>query len=103
MSRIAILGGGSWGTALAILLSRAREPHQISIWVHDAALSGAVREKRENTNYLPGQTIPTDVSVFSDLREALRGAEIIVGAMPAAYAREIYSAAVPHLRDGIAI
>ncbi len=100
MSRIAILGGGSWGTALAILLSRAREPHQISIWVHDAALSGAMREKRENASYLPGQTIPTDVSVFSDLREALRGAEIIVGAMPAAHAREIYSAAVPHLSDG---
>ena len=42
MSRIAILGGGSWGTALAILLSRARESHQIAIWVHDPALAGAM-------------------------------------------------------------
>ena len=101
MSRIAILGGGSWGTALAILLSRARAPHSISIWVHDQTLAGVMREKRENANYLPGQAIPTDVSVFSDLREALRGAETVVGAMPSAYAREIYSAAVPHLSDGV--
>src|SRR2546423_1441236 len=103
MSRIAILGGGGWGTALGILLSRARESHQISIWVHDPALAGAMREKRENGKYLPGQVIPADVSVFSDLREALRGAEIIVGAMPAAHAREIYFAAIPYLRDGVAI
>src|SRR5258707_7979706 len=103
MSRFAILGGGSWGTALAILLSRARESHQISIWVHDAALAGAMRGKRENEKYLPGQVIPADVSVFSDLHEALRGAEIIVGAMPAAHAREIYLAAVPYLTNGVII
>src|SRR5256885_3377473 len=103
MSRIAILGGGGWGTALGILLSRARESHQISIWVHDPALAGAMRVKRENGKYLPGQMIPADVSVFSDLREALRGAEIIVGAMPAAHAREIYIAAIPYLRDGVTI
>ena len=54
MSRIAILGGGGWGTALAILLSRARESHQVSIWVHDPALAGAMREIRENGKYLPG-------------------------------------------------
>jgi len=103
MSRIAILGGGGWGTALAILLSRARESHQISIWVHDPELAGAMREKRDNGKYLPGQPIPADVSIFSDLREAARGAEIIVGAMPAAHAREIYVAAIPHLRDSVAI
>ncbi len=103
MSRIAIFGGGGWGTALAILLSRARESHQISIWVRDPALAGAMREKRENGKYLPGQMIPVDVSVFSDLREALRGAEIIVGAMPAAHAREIYLAAVPYLTNGVII
>src|SRR5256885_2497489 len=62
-----------------------------------------MREKRENGKYLPGQVIPADVSVFSDLREALRGAEIIVGAMPAAHAREIYAAAIPYLMDGVAI
>jgi glycerol-3-phosphate dehydrogenase (NAD(P)+) len=103
MSRIAILGGGSWGTALAILLSRARESHQIAIWVHDPALAGAMRDKRENANYLPGQTIPREVSVHSDMREALDGAKVVIGAMPAAHAREIYHAALPCLQNGITI
>ena len=46
MKRIAILGGGSWGTALAIVLSRTNKPHEIALWVRDAALAeriGAVR------------------------------------------------------------
>jgi len=103
MSRVAILGGGSWGTALAILLSRARESHRIAMWVHDAALAAVMREKRENPNYLPEQTIPPQVSVHSELREALAGAEIVIGAMPAAHAREIYVAALPHLQPRVAI
>ena len=103
MSRVAILGGGSWGTALAMLLSRARESHQIAMWVHDAALATAMREKRENLNYLPEQKIPPQISVRSELREALAGAEIIVGAMPAAHAREIYVAALPHLQSRVVI
>src|SRR5258707_2431443 len=103
MSRFAIVGGGSWGTALAILLSRACESDQISIWVHDASLDGAMRGKRENEKFRPGQVIPADVSVCSDLHEAVRGAEIIVGAMPAAHAREIYLAAVPYPTNGVII
>jgi len=49
-----------------------------------------MREKCENGKYLPGAGDSGGLSAFSDLREALRGAEIIVGAMPAAHAREIY-------------
>jgi glycerol-3-phosphate dehydrogenase (NAD(P)+) len=103
MSRIAILGGGGWGTALAILLSRARESHQVALWVHDEALASAMRKTRENATYLPGQPIPPNVMVLADLREAVAGAEIIIGAMPAAHAREIYATALPHLHDGAVI
>jgi glycerol-3-phosphate dehydrogenase (NAD(P)+) len=99
MSRIAILGGGSWGTALAILLSRAIESHKIALWVHNPAVAEEMREKRENTTYLPGQTISRTVSVLSDLQEAVAGAEIAIGAMPSAHAREIYLAALPYLQD----
>ena len=98
MSRIAILGGGSWGTALAILFSRSREAHQISLWVHDPELTRAMKEKRENATYLPGQSMEPSISVGSSLKAALDGAEIVVGAMPSAYAREIYAAAAPFLR-----
>lgn len=98
MSRIAILGGGSWGTALAILFSRTRETHGISLWARNAKLAGAMQENRENAAYLPGQSIPEAVTITADLTTALSGAEIVVGAMPSAHAREIYAAALPFLR-----
>ncbi len=98
MSRIAILGGGSWGTALGILFSRTRETHAILLWARDRDLARAMREKRENTTYLPGQILPANVTITSDLQSALSGAEIVVGVMPSAHAREIYTAALPFLR-----
>ncbi len=98
MSRIAILGGGSWGTALAILLSRSREAHHISLWVHDRELARTMQAKRENATYLPGQKLPPSISIGSNMKAA-HGAEIVVGAMPAAHAREIYGAAAPFLRE----
>lgn len=93
MSRIAILGGGSWGTALAILFSRTREAHQISLWVRNPGLARTIRDKRENAAYLPGLDIPLAVSIIPELDAALEKAEIVVGAMPSAHAREIYRAA----------
>jgi glycerol-3-phosphate dehydrogenase (NAD(P)+) len=97
MSRIAILGGGSWGTALAILLSRTRETHEVSLWVHNPELAGIIGEKRENQAYLPGQAIPESTLITSSVEAALNRAEIVIGAMPSAYARAVYQAAAPYL------
>jgi len=97
MSRIAILGGGSWGTALAILFSRTREEHELFLWARSAELVSAMREKRENAIYLPGQTIPKSVSITSNLEDAINRAEIVVGAIPSEFARAVYGAAAPHL------
>ena len=97
MSRIAILGGGSWGTALAIVLSRARRKHDISLWVHDPALAESLARDRENQTYLPGNRMARDVQVTSDIHDAVAGAKILVGAMPTAHAREVYKAAGAHI------
>jgi glycerol-3-phosphate dehydrogenase (NAD(P)+) len=95
MTKIAILGGGSWGTALSIVLSRSHKPHDISLWMRDPALAYAVNKTRVNELYLPGCSIPAAVAVTSDLVNALANADIIVGAMPSAYARPVYSRALP--------
>jgi glycerol-3-phosphate dehydrogenase (NAD(P)+) len=97
VTKIAILGGGSWGTALAIVLSRSRRPHDISVWVHEAALAESMRRTRENATYLPGHKLPASVQVTHQVREALANANIVLGAMPSAHARSVYTQALPHL------
>ena len=93
MSRIAILGGGSWGTALAIVLSRARRKHEISVWVHDRVLADSIRYDRENRSYLPGHRLDSNLSVTSEIGDAISGARILIGAVPTAHARAVYAAA----------
>src|ERR1700688_1172807 len=82
MTKIAILGGGSWGTALSIVLSRSHKPHDIPLWMRDPAFAYAVNKTRINELYLPGCPIPAGVAVAPDLADALAHANIIVGAMP---------------------
>jgi glycerol-3-phosphate dehydrogenase (NAD(P)+) len=100
MTKIAILGGGGWGTALAILLSRSRKPHEISLWVHNAELAETIRRDRENKLYLPGLKLPESVRVHDQLEASVAGARVIVGAMPSAHAREVYGAALPFVTAG---
>jgi len=97
MTKIAILGGGSWGTALSIVLSRSHKAHELSLWMRDPASAHAVTKSRVNELYLPACPIPAAVAVTSDLAHALANAHIIVGAMPSAYARAVYSRALPFI------
>jgi glycerol-3-phosphate dehydrogenase (NAD(P)+) len=98
MKKIAILGAGSWGTALAIVLARSRQPHAISLWVRDPLLAESLLRERENRTYLPGLKLPASVGVTNDIAEALGEADMVVGAIPSAYARKVYTLARLHWR-----
>jgi len=93
--RIAILGAGSWGTALSVVLSRARKPHEISLWAHNAELADALQHQRENKTYLAGVPLPVGINATHDIAKALAGAHIVVGAMPSVHARAVYTKALP--------
>jgi glycerol-3-phosphate dehydrogenase (NAD(P)+) len=95
MQKIAIIGGGSWGTALAIALTRSSRPHRLSLWVHSADVVEVLRVQRVNEIYLPGFELPAEVEVTGVLEKALAGAGIVLGVMPSAHAREIYRAMRP--------
>jgi len=93
VSRIGILGAGSWGTALAIVLSRATRPHEIFLWSRDANHAQSISRSKENRKYLPQVNVPAAIRITHSMAEALRGASIVIGAMPSAHARKVYSAA----------
>jgi glycerol-3-phosphate dehydrogenase (NAD(P)+) len=100
VKKIAIIGGGSWGTALAIALARSSRHHRLAIWAHSPDIVDLLRTRRINKIYLPGFELPAGVDVTGALAEALADAEIVLGVMPSAHAREVYRAMRPHLEPG---
>ena len=85
MSPIAVLGAGSWGTALAVHLGRAG--HTIRLWARDAALVEQMAASRTNPRYLPDAQLPTGVTPVSSLGEALDRAAFVIVADVEAKAR----------------
>ncbi len=101
MSRIAILGAGAWGTALAISLAR-RGGHQIVLWSHSPLLAEQLTDVGENLPYLPGFTLPADIFITSDLPAAIFEADLLVAVTPSQYLRETIAHIAPLLtRDQI--
>lgn len=87
MSRIAILGAGAWGTALAVSLAR-RGGHDISLWAHSPAHAEELTDTGVNGRYLPGFTIPVDVRITSNVVDAVRGADTILCVTPSQHLRD---------------
>jgi len=71
--KIAVLGAGAWGTALAISLARR---HAVALWTRDAGQRAAMRAARRNEKYLPGYDFPTHLEVCDEIAAALQGADL---------------------------
>jgi glycerol-3-phosphate dehydrogenase (NAD(P)+) len=99
MKRLAIIGAGSWGTALSVILA-PRFP-EVRLWVFEPDLAARMRETRENDVYLPGFAIPANVAVMTDFAEALDGAGIVLGVTPSHVTRAIYQRMLPHLKPSM--
>ncbi|HMJ83930.1 MAG TPA: NAD(P)H-dependent glycerol-3-phosphate dehydrogenase [Vicinamibacterales bacterium] len=80
MKRIAVLGAGSWGTALSVHLGRL--DHDVCLWARDGALVDEMRASRVNDVYLPGVTLPPTVSITQHVADAVAGRDLIVSAIP---------------------
>lgn len=94
----AILGGGSFGTAMASIL--AENGHLTRLWVRDPETAAAINEDRENPRYLPGQALPEGVHATEDLGEALGGADLIFVAVPSGAFVEVLRQARSKVADG---
>jgi glycerol-3-phosphate dehydrogenase (NAD(P)+) len=103
MSRIAILGAGAYGTALAISLAR-RGGHDLTLWTHSSALCETLTETGENLPYLPGFTVPAGIHITDSLPTAIFEAEILLCVTPSQHLRETISHIAPILtRDQIIV
>lgn len=89
MKHLAVIGAGSWGTALALKLSSRFE--RITLWSHEAEIAAQIESTRENGIYLPGFRLPENVAATASLDEAAEGADLILGVMPSQHARAVYS------------
>jgi len=96
VSRIAVLGAGAWGTALAISLAR-RGGHHLCLWSHSPEHARQLAESGENARYLPGYILPADVEITPTLTDAITDAEIIVCVTPSQALRSIMKQIAPHL------
>ncbi len=85
MSRIAILGAGAWGTALAVSFADA---HAVALWSIDVAQADAMRDTGRNERYLPGIALPDSLRIESDLAAASADADLLIVATPVAGLRE---------------
>jgi len=101
MKTLAIIGAGSWGTALSIVLA-PRFP-AIRLWVYEKDLARRMSRLRENDIFLPGFQLTSSVTVGTEFEEVLSGADIVLGVMPSHHARAMYSGMRQHLKPSMVI
>jgi glycerol-3-phosphate dehydrogenase (NAD(P)+) len=98
MSRIAILGSGAWGTAIALSLHR-RGGHQLSLWAHSAEEAQGIVNAGENKLFLPGFPLPADLAITGDCA-SVRDAEIVISVIPSEFLRPTINRFRPYLHPG---
>lgn len=97
---LAIIGAGSWGTALAIVLA-PRFP-SIRLWVYEKELAARMRSSRVNDLYLPGFSLPPNIGVETEFAPALADADTVLSVMPSHLVRVIYGQMLPYLNPSMA-
>ena len=97
MAKISVLGAGSWGTALSLLLYN--NGHEVTLW---SALEHEVEmlcEKREHTSKLPGVILPAEMEITTDLEKSLKEPDVAVLAVPSPFTRSTAHQMAPFVRD----
>jgi len=96
MSRIAVIGAGAWGTALAMVLAR-KPTHSVHLWANEPDVAESVSKEHINDRFLPGIDLPEALGSTNDLAAALGGAELVVSVMPSQHCRQLFERMAPNL------
>ena len=98
--RVAVLGGGSWGTTVATLASQNAET---TLWLRRAELAEAIRQRHENSIYLPGIRLPDDLKATSEMGEAVGQAELVVMGVPSHGFRSVLDRVRGEIQPGVPV
>jgi glycerol-3-phosphate dehydrogenase (NAD(P)+) len=101
LTRLAIIGGGSWGTALACVLASRFD--YVSLWVYEQDLAERIERTRMNDIFLPGIHLPANVRAGHSLEAALQGADVVLSVMPSHAVRDVYTGMLPWLKPSMRI
>jgi glycerol-3-phosphate dehydrogenase (NAD(P)+) len=101
MKRITVIGGGSWGTVLAVVAARAG--HSVALWSRNADVVESINTRRVNSRYLTATSIPANVIATADMRVALDQATMVLLACPSHAARELLTTLSPLLDEAAII
>ena len=95
MNAVGVVGAGSWGTALALVL--AKKGHDVRLWSYEEDVAEAVNRERENTIYLPDVPLPPRLVATTDIAEAVAGAPVVVSVSPSQHVSRVMTQAAGHL------
>lgn len=98
-SAVAVIGAGSWGTALAHLL--ACRGHRVKLWAYEEEVVGTILAEGENRTFLPGIQLAATISPTTDLSEAVEDARYVLTVMPSRVCRRLYEQMLPSLHPGV--
>lgn len=98
MKKIGVIGAGSWGTALSLVL--AKNGKQVTLWSIMEQEIAMLKEKHEHTEKLPGVILPKNVSFTTDLKETIEGSEMLVLAVPSVFTRSTAKSMAPFVKEG---
>lgn len=96
MKKVTVIGSGSWGTALAVML--AEHGHEVTIWSRRQEAVDELVERRTNEKYLPGVKIPAEIGATTDRAEAVAAAEIVILAVPSRAVRQTAKDFAPYFK-----
>ena len=97
MNKVCVLGAGSWGTALALVV--AKKGYNVSMWTLNEEQCNKINKDKENIDYLPGVVIPDNIVVTTNIEEAVKDGTIIVLAVPSQAIRSVCKQIKPFVKD----
>jgi glycerol-3-phosphate dehydrogenase (NAD(P)+) len=99
VKRLAVIGGGAWGTALGIVLAPRFE--RVRLWVYESDVAERMQSSRQNDTYLPGFQLPDNILITSDLGVSLEDADVVLSVMPSHHVRRVYARMMPFLTESM--